>query len=258
MLQPGLAARVGHAVMRPLREVAARVKAAQWLIVAVAVIMASLVLIVGLSKGFALIGLVSFVVSVVGFARQDTGHFVGTWIERPSAAMQNVSAMRVMAEALPDPVILLGPDGHVLFSNAEARSLFASLREGRQRLSVIRTPEFLDAVAAAPGLGRAVTVTYAERVPVGRRMGATVRPVERGRGSGTAQCRSAARPHRDRTHQPDARRFHRQCESRVKDPARIAPRLHRDAAGKCQRRSRRSRPLPSDHGRAGLANDAPH
>ena len=184
MLQPGLAARVGHAVMRPLREVAARVKAAQWLIVAVAVIMASLVLIVGLSKGFALIGLVSFVVSVVLLPRQDTDHFVGTWIEGPSAAMQNVSAMRVMAEALPDPVILLGPDGHVLFSNAEARSLFASLREGSHISSVIRTPEFLDAVAAAPGLGRAVTVTYAERVPVGRRMGATVAPVSGGEEDG--------------------------------------------------------------------------
>ena len=64
-LEPGLSDRVGQAVMRPFREVAARLRAALWLIVAVAVIMASLVLIAGLSKAFALIGFVSFVASVV-------------------------------------------------------------------------------------------------------------------------------------------------------------------------------------------------
>ena len=85
-----------------------------------------------------------------------------------------------MADALPDPVIVLNPAGHVLFCNAPARGLFASLREGSHISSVIRTPEFLDAVSAAPERGRAVTVTYAERVPVGRRMAATVAPLTRG------------------------------------------------------------------------------
>ena len=41
VLEPGLTARVGQAVMRPFRELAARLRAAQWLIVAVAVIMAT-------------------------------------------------------------------------------------------------------------------------------------------------------------------------------------------------------------------------
>ena len=70
-LEPGLLGRIGQAVMRPFREIAARLRAALWLIVAVAVIMASLVLIAGLSKAFALIGLVSFVASVVLLPRQD-------------------------------------------------------------------------------------------------------------------------------------------------------------------------------------------
>ena len=70
-LEPGLLVRAGHAVMRPFREIGARLKAAQWLIVAVAVIMASLVLIAGLSKAFALIGLASFVASVVLLPRHD-------------------------------------------------------------------------------------------------------------------------------------------------------------------------------------------
>jgi two-component system phosphate regulon sensor histidine kinase PhoR len=166
--------------MRPFREVGARLRAALWLIVAVGVIMASLVLIASLSKAFALIGFASFVVSVVLLPRQDGEQALTGALERPAAAAQTASAMHLMAEALPDPVIVLNPAEHVLFCNAPARGLFASLREGNHISSAIRTPEFLDAVSAAPERGRAVTVTYAERVPVGRRMAATVVPLARG------------------------------------------------------------------------------
>ena len=119
-LEPGLLGRIGQAVMRPFREIAARLRAALWLIVAVAVIMASLVLIAGLSKAFALIGLVSFVASVVLLPRQDTDQALAGAIERPSVAARTASAMHVMADALPDPVIVLNPAGHVLFCNAPA------------------------------------------------------------------------------------------------------------------------------------------
>ena len=166
--------------MRPFQEIAARLKAAQWLIVAVAVIMASLVLIAGLSKTFALIGLVSFVVSVVLLPRHDGDQAPGAATKRPPTMTRATSPMHVMAEALPDPVIVLNPAGQVAFCNAPARGLFSSLREGSHISSVIRTPEFLDAIAAAPERGRAVTVTYAERVPVGRRMAAIVAPLTRG------------------------------------------------------------------------------
>ena len=166
--------------MRPFREIGARLKAALWLIVAVGVIMASLVLIAGLSKAFALIGFVSFVASVVLLPRHDGDQALPGALDRPAAVSRTTSAMHLMADALPDPVIVLNPAGHVLFCNAPARGLFASLRQGNHISSVIRTPEFLDAVSAAPERGRAVTVTYAERVPVGRRMAATVAPLARG------------------------------------------------------------------------------
>jgi two-component system phosphate regulon sensor histidine kinase PhoR len=166
--------------MRPCREVAARLRAALWLIVAVAVIMVSLVLIAGLSKTFALIGLVSFVASVALLPRQDGEQALAGAGALQASSQRQTSAMYVMADALPDPAILLDQAGQVLFCNAPARGLFASLREGSHISSVIRTPEFLDAVSAAPDRGRAVTVTYAERVPVGRRMAATVAPLTRG------------------------------------------------------------------------------
>jgi two-component system phosphate regulon sensor histidine kinase PhoR len=176
LIAPNLLGRIGQAVLRPFREIGARLSAALWLIVAVFVIMLSLVFIAGLSKTFALIGLLSFVVSVILLPRQDADQALPVALQ-PALPSRAVASMRVLAEALPDPVLLLGPGGHMLFCNAQARGLFASLREGTHISAVIRTPEFLDAVAAAPGLERAVTVTYAERVPVGRRMAATIAPL---------------------------------------------------------------------------------
>ncbi len=177
-LPGGLLGRAMQAVIRGFRELGARLWTSLWQIVAVAVIMVSLVLIAGLSKAFALIGFVSFVASVLLLPRHDAEHAQEGEVQPPPAGRK--AAMHVMAEALPDPVILLDPAGQVLFCNAPARGLFASLRQGSHISSVIRTPEFLDAVSAAPERGRAVTVTYAERVPVGRRMAATVAPLTRG------------------------------------------------------------------------------
>jgi two-component system, OmpR family, phosphate regulon sensor histidine kinase PhoR len=177
-LPGGLLGRAMQAVMRGFRELGTRFWTSLWQIVAVAVIMVSLVLIAGLSKAFALIGFVSFVASVLLLPRHDAEPAQEGEVQTPPAGRK--AAMHVMAEALPDPVILLDPAGQVLFCNAPARGLFASLRQGSHISSVIRTPEFLDAVSAAPERGRAVTVTYAERVPVGRRMAATVAPLTRG------------------------------------------------------------------------------
>ena len=96
VLEPGLLGRIGQAVMRPLREVGARLLAALWLIVAVGVIMASLVLVAGLSKAFALIGLVSFVVSAMLLPRHDTDKELTHSLEPASDSKPAVAANRVL------------------------------------------------------------------------------------------------------------------------------------------------------------------
>jgi two-component system phosphate regulon sensor histidine kinase PhoR len=175
-----LPARAAAAITRAVNELLARLWASLWLIVAVAVIMISLVVVAHLSLPFAVAGFLGFVVSVAMLPRHDGEELSAGLPAHAGASARAVSHMQIMAEALPDPAILLNATGHVLFCNAPARGLFASLREGSHVASVIRTPEFLDAVNAAPLRGRAVTVTYAERVPVGRRMAATVAPLARG------------------------------------------------------------------------------
>jgi len=179
-LAASLPARAGAAVLRGLHELAARLWSSLWLIVAVAVIMASLVVVAHLSLPFAIAAFLGFVASVALLPRQEIDDVEGNELARLTSSARSSSRMRVIAEALPDPTILLNAAGQVLYCNAPARGLFASLREGSHISSVIRTPEFLDAVGAAPLRGRAVTVTYAERVPVGRRMAATVAPLTRG------------------------------------------------------------------------------
>jgi len=174
-----LPARAGAALVRGLQELYARILAAVWLIVAVAVIMASLVIVAHLSLPFAIAAFLGFVVSVALLPRHELEDNADVELLQIPVSGRAVSRMQVMAEALPDPAILLNPAGQVLFCNTPARGLFASLREGSHISSVIRTPEFLDAVSAAPLRGRAVTVTYAERVPVGRRMAVTVAPLAR-------------------------------------------------------------------------------
>lgn len=166
--------------MRGFEELFARLRASLWLIVAVAVIMLSLVVLAHLSLPFAVAALLGFVASVALLPRNELEEPDGTGLAHVATSARAVSQMQVVANALPDPAILLNATGHVLFCNAPARGLFASLREGSHIASVIRTPEFLDAVSAAPLRGRVVTVTYAERVPVGRRMAATVAPLLRG------------------------------------------------------------------------------
>ena len=168
---------------RAARELVARLSAARWLLLAVAVILAALVALTDLPGFPALLGYVAFGASAAFLPRYAIDASTGALLS-PVAAPQ-ASAMHVMAEALPDPILLLNASGQILSSNAPARRLFGSLREGNHISSAIRTPEFLDAVLAAPDRGRVITVTYAERVPVGRRMEATVAPIEGAPDGGT-------------------------------------------------------------------------
>ena len=161
---------------RALESLTARIRASLWLIVIAGVTAVTLVAF-GVPAWQAAAGLLAFVALVASVPRGAASGTFQSGLNLQAGAKQLSSAMETMAEALPDPAILLSATGQILFCNAPAKRLFATLREGSHISSVIRTPEFLDAVSAAPAQGGAVTVTYAERVPVGRRMAVTVAPL---------------------------------------------------------------------------------
>ena len=171
--------RARQAAKRRVHALTAKLWSSFWLIVIFAVIMASLVALGDLSVGLVLASFVGFVAAVLLLPLQETDQDEAAAFAPSTAVNRSRSPMSAVVDALPDPGILLSPTGQVVFFNAPAKGLFASLREGSHISSLIRAPEFLDAVSAAPRSGRAVSVVYAERVPVGRRLEATVAPLAR-------------------------------------------------------------------------------
>ena len=171
--------RARQAAKRRVHALTAKLWSSFWLIVIFAVIMASLVALGDLSVGLVLASFVGFVAAVLLLPLQETDQHEAAAFTPSTAVNRSRSPMSAVVDVLPDPGILLSPTGQVVFFNAPAKGLFASLREGSHISSLIRAPEFLDAVSAAPRSGRAVSVVYAERVPVGRRLEATVAPLAR-------------------------------------------------------------------------------
>ena len=171
--------RARQAAKRRVHALTAKLWSSFWLIVIFAVIMASLVALGDLSVGLVLASFVGFVAAVLLLPLQETDQDEAAAFAPSTAVNRSRSPMSAVVDVLPDPGILLSPTGQVVFFNALAKGLFASLREGSHISSLIRAPEFLDAVSAAPRSGRAVSVVYAERVPVGRRLEATVAPLAR-------------------------------------------------------------------------------
>jgi len=75
---------------------------------------------------------------------------------------------------LPEPAIVLSASGAVLAFNRKAEEAYEGVKPDRHISAVIRHPNVLDAVAQCGPKAPTQTVTYNERVPVARRVAATV------------------------------------------------------------------------------------
>lgn len=80
---------------------------------------------------------------------------------------RRLAAARAMLENVPDPILLVGPDGLVLDANAAARSLLPTLKVARPLSYGLRAPDILAAVAAAQP-GAPLGVEYRTRRPTER------------------------------------------------------------------------------------------
>ncbi|HYY85142.1 MAG TPA: hypothetical protein VE686_11680, partial [Beijerinckiaceae bacterium] len=90
-------------------------------------------------------------------------------MQRPNldTLQQSLAAARAMVANVPDPIVLVGPDGHVAETNAAAHATFPTLRLGYPLSYALRAPAILDAVAAAVP-GTTVSVEHLTRVPTER------------------------------------------------------------------------------------------
>ena len=87
---------------------------------------------------------------------------------------------RSVIDALPDAVIVLSGAGRVLRSSRAARELFTALRDGQTLDLATRNPDLLGAVEQALATRAPATVQTVERVPVERRLSATLSPLQAG------------------------------------------------------------------------------
>lgn len=87
--------------------------------------------------------------------------------QSPKELERHLAAAQALLANVPDPVLLVGPDGLVREANAAARTLLPTLRLGQPLSYGLRAPDILDAVATAQP-GNTVHVEYRARAPAER------------------------------------------------------------------------------------------
>lgn len=83
-------------------------------------------------------------------------------------SLEDAALLTAFVDALPEPVIVVGPGDRVLAFNKPARAVLPALRAGDLLALVLRAPDVLDAIARARESGLPETVSWRERVPVER------------------------------------------------------------------------------------------
>lgn len=100
------------------------------------------------------------------------------FVSAPGRVARDLAVLRKVVAALPEPVIAVGADDTILDANPAARVLIPSLRAGLPLASHMRSPDVLDAVAAARAGETTARTTWLERVPVERLFEVSVSPVD--------------------------------------------------------------------------------
>ena len=155
-----------------------RLRNRKWLVVTAFVVLAAFVILAGLDwraglLGTVLFSLVAALAPASGAVTPDDPAEAG----RASAQARNASFNDIL-QALPHPAVLLTNSGLVVAYNAMAREHWDNLHRGGHISSSIRQPVLLDAVSAISAGAKPSTVNYTERVPVERRIEATVAILE--------------------------------------------------------------------------------
>ena len=131
----------------------------------------------GLSLRAALLGLAAAAVWAALWASEtmDAGVRVS---ELGRGTMSSDRLWRMVVDAVPEPAIALDSTGQIVHANAKAEEMFGNRRRSGHVASMSRAPELLAAVDEALVSRRACSVELHERVPVERRLLATVAPLD--------------------------------------------------------------------------------
>ena len=92
-------------------------------------------------------------------------------------APPDIALLDAVISGMPDPVVVLDPEGRVVAFNAEAATLAPALRRGGPASIALRTPELVEAIRAAGSTGKVQRVEFSSRLPSPRWSEAFVAPV---------------------------------------------------------------------------------
>ncbi|MGD0721808.1 MAG: ATP-binding protein [Roseiarcus sp.] len=82
-----------------------------------------------------------------------------------------------LVAAMPEPALVIGPDGRIAAANEPAEALLPAMRLGEPLVLALRAPDVLDCLRRVMATGRAETVLWSERVPVERLFDVCVAPL---------------------------------------------------------------------------------
>jgi len=132
----------------------------------------------GLSLRFALLGLVATAAAVAAWPPGGSEESLRSGIEGEGIGAAS-RLWRTVIDAIPEPAVALDHDGNLLHANRMAEEQFNPRKtRGAHIASFIRDPELLSAVEEALDTRQGHTVELHTRVPVERRLLATMAPLE--------------------------------------------------------------------------------
>jgi two-component system phosphate regulon sensor histidine kinase PhoR len=134
----------------------------------------------GLSPRVGLLGIAATAVWAALWPSDETARAARGGISGQAASGSDRLWHKVV-DAVPEPALVLDSAGYVMHANRPAEDLFGARRRGGHVASMSRDPELLEAVDQALASGETASIELHERVPVERRLLATVAPLERSR-----------------------------------------------------------------------------
>jgi two-component system phosphate regulon sensor histidine kinase PhoR len=165
-----------------VRTVFRRMRRRAWPLAIAAVIFWALTAVGGLSWGWSLAGLVGMAMIIMGQGQSgsngDEEDLASPGFEGRFPSLGNAdkdaASWRLLLDAIPDAVVALDQNLKVMHCNALFQELFPKVRPGQPLSLVSRNPELNEAVEKAAVSNEPVVVNLFERVPVERRISATV------------------------------------------------------------------------------------